>query len=586
MNLSKADLYAYGLTTPILESLELVSFDDDIELLEGKSSSPPKNHQKSQESNVDDFTRFNGKRVERGLLPITEEEFDNLLEKLSIESISGSESESESEDEDESGSEHSLYQRFKETQITDNSPSDTSTNYLNTKSPYLFLKSLLIPEDKNLAIYKSLFTQKELQTNPIQAMNLWNHNQLIEGKSALLMIGGGHFAGAIVSHKPKNMKGNVINHKVSLQEQQVNLLDSKTFHRYTTRRKQGGSQNASDNARGKANSAGSTIRRYNEQALVQEVRELLQSWSCHLNDCHSVFIRANGASNRKILVGYEGGPLKNNDIRIKTFPFSTRRATTSELKRAWVNLSHLSIENAAKSDITAKKKLLQQQENLKRSQQQTNKPGPQQQLSVSDKNTLELINLMKKSKAPMLINFVKKNKISPNTELTPHENHKQTPTLLHYASSQGLAHMVQILLVNLKADPTIQNDAGRVPAELSLNTNVKNMFQICRHKIGEDQFDWNKAKVGDAKTKEQIDHETQLENDRIHKEKQHLIQQELNKKTEMEIKKPSFSSHGTLSGNNPSLVSNLSGLNDDQKKRLMREQRARAAEERLKKVSK
>ena len=41
------------------------------------------------------------------------------------------------------------------------------------------------------------------------------------------MIGGGHFAGAIVSHMKKNTRGNAPSSKESLQEQAVDVVVSK-----------------------------------------------------------------------------------------------------------------------------------------------------------------------------------------------------------------------------------------------------------------------------------------------------------------------------------------------------------------------
>jgi len=98
---------------------------------------------------------------------------------------------------------------------------------------------------------------------------------------AIFMVGGGHFAGMIVSLVPKYVK------QSGRLEKEVIILESKTFHRYTSklccycqtsvlivrgvaRRKQGGSQSINDQAKSKAKSAGAQIRRYNEQAL-QEV---------------------------------------------------------------------------------------------------------------------------------------------------------------------------------------------------------------------------------------------------------------------------------------------------------------------------
>ena len=74
----------------------------------------------------------------------------------------------------------------------------------------------------------------------------------------------------------------------------------KTFHRYTTRRKQGGAQSSNDKSKGKANSAGAGIRRYNEQALDEEIQELLKDWKSFILNSSRVFIRAPVNSKAKL----------------------------------------------------------------------------------------------------------------------------------------------------------------------------------------------------------------------------------------------------------------------------------------------
>ena len=71
---------------------------------------------------------------------------------------------------------------------------------------------------------------------------------------AVLMLGGGHFAGAVFRGK--------------------DALVHKTFHAYTVRAKQGGSQNSADNKSGGSHpkSAGASLRRYNEMALMQHIQ--------------------------------------------------------------------------------------------------------------------------------------------------------------------------------------------------------------------------------------------------------------------------------------------------------------------------
>ena len=270
--------------------------------------------------------------------------------------------------------------------------------------------------------------------------------------------------------------------KESIQEQAVDIIQSKTFHRYTTRRKQGGSQSASDNARGKANSAGSSIRRYNEQALIQEVKSY-----CTIGRISSQSVLPSTyvqMVHRTENLGRRGVSHSNQRSKTKGFPFTTRRATTSELKRAWVELTHLHVVDMPK--VEKKKETPKKIEKLP----SHHRHHPQTHYPLTSL-------LFEKTKAPKLINFVKQNSIDVNEFRL---DYTHTPTLLHYAAANGLGHMVQVLLVNLKANPIVYNAAGRTPAEVA-DTSARKVFQIVRHKLGEEYCDWNAAKVAPPKAK-------------------------------------------------------------------------------------
>lgn len=588
-SLTKDDLYIFSLADDLVKDFKLLQFDESAAVVEvGDQSSsvapnpasgdivdPKAETEKSKDYYKSDLHRLNLKRQVNSLPPLTADEFDKLIETQSLESISGSE-DSESEDEEED----KLITIFEQLSTKD-TEEEQNVSHMNTNSPFILFQSPKVEQGRALGFYKALFSKKVLESGSmIDELKQISAEPKRLGLSVLLMIGGGHFAGAVISHTPKNVKGLTLNHKTSKQEQQVNVLQSKTFHRYTTRRKQGGSQSASDNAKGKANSAGSSIRRYNEQALQQEVRELLASWKEYLDKADFVFIRANAVSNRRALVGYEGAPLAADDKRIRNFPFTTRRATLSELKRAWVQLTYVQVVELPKAKKVHETKI----SNL-RSQKTTPSPAPE--LSESDRHTKEIIALLKKLRAPQLISYMKKNGLSVNFEFTPSKQHSYAPTPLHFASSQGLHHMVQVLLVNLKADPTILNAPGKTAAQISSNTTVKNTFQVARNTLGEDFADWNVAKVGPPKTKEEVAKEEQEQRAEREAENRRLIEEEKAKKTELELKKPTFSQKGVL-GNGSKVQTRLpetSELTDQQKARLMREQRARAAEARMKMLS-
>lgn len=597
------DLYTYDIPKQTLDLLELMVFDSWMAEVpvaqESKENHPPKEKEndknRCQKCNIlligsdaerrnhykGDFHRYNLKRGTEGLPPLSEEEFENILEQGSMESISGSDSDSDYDSQFEKSKSPTPKLTDMVEKLGLDNMETSSVSHLNTRSPYIYFKSHQLPQDKVYAVYKALFSDKDLTEDPKEALKRWSSPPYKNGKSALLMIGGGHFAGAIVSHTRKNVHGNAPNSKISKEEQAVELLANKSFHRYTTRRKQGGSQSASDNARGKANSAGSSIRRYNEQALIQEVRALLTSWRGMLQECDNIFIRANGASTRGILVGYEGAPLKSSDPRIHSFPFTTKRATTSELKNAWAKLTTISIQDVPKSDERSRQRLQQQLDSLSKSTTKTTKVREEESKEVQSTN--EIISLLKRSKAPLLISYLKKNSILPNFELEPKANFKHYPTPLHYASAHGYTHMIQVLLVTLKADPTIVNEFGKNPADLSANASTRRAFQIARNSLGESYCDWKNASVGSPMSREDVAKEEAAEEMKQKTEKRQLIEESLAKKTELEMKKPSIQSNGTVGGSKIlTAAADLNALTPEQKMRVMREQRARAAEARLK----
>lgn len=562
------DTYIYDLSDEFIDSLKLLSFDlDTFETVQQNSEPSVQLPKVTKDVNYykSDLHRYNLKRAQNNLPLIDEDEFERLIETQSIDSISGSESESESDsvsDETDDEQEQKIKSLIKQLETVSTSEDLPSASHMNTKSPFILFDTESVTNEKAVGIYKAIFPENALK-DPVGYLNRARGQR--DSTSAIFMIGGGHFAGAIISHERNELKST--NSKDSLKIQQVNVLASKTFHRYTTRRKQGGSQGASDNSRGKAISAGSSIRRYNEKALALEVRELLAQWSTYLRECSAIYIRANGPTNKKVMVGYEGSPFDANDKRIRKLPFSTQRASLSELKRSWVELTHYKIVELPRVE-TAKEQYATKgvQETASDLHQKKGKENNEEQ---RDKQKEEIINILRKQKAPKLLRWIKDNHIDLDSYLVDSSTYAQAPTLLHYASANGLSHMVQVLLINLKASPLIKNKAGRYPAELA-DQNAKRAFQIARHKLGESHCDWDKAKVPTAKSKEEFEEE-----DRVKDEAEKLAKQNLLKAA---APKDNTGSPGLKLRQH-----GLTGLNNEQRLKIMREQRARAAEARLKK---
>lgn len=463
-----------------------------------------------------------------------------------------------------------------ENNMTDNS---YSLGYLNTRSPKIYLKSDLLPKSEVFGIYKSLFSKTSIE-KPIEEICKWNIDVDASLEiSAIFMVGGGHFAGAIVSHQRNNIKGNIKSNDLSIQEQAVRFIEQKTFHRYTTRRKQGGSQSAMDNAKGKANSAGSTLRRYNEAALRTDITELLKEWEPYLIKSQNIFVRANSVHDKKIFT--DSGLIKPESLN--SFSFTTGRPTINELKKAWSNLTYLTIdqkptpiENKDNSELLKKST----QQNLTKKQSKV-------ELTREETQTNELISLVKRARAPLLISYLHKNKLDVNFKLQPESQYTSTPTLLHYASQNNIKQMVIILLTNLKADPCIKNSFGKTPFDLAKIDTTRYAFQIARFNLGEDFCDWEISHIDEPLSRGQVEEIKQREEEKKNQEIELSIKKELQavKEREKEDLEKKRGKGRTLEPIILGEQQNLNSLTDDMKKRLMREQRARAAEARLQKLS-
>jgi len=231
-----------------------------------------------------DWHRCNVKRKVAKKAPLTETQFEKMMEEAELSSISGSDSEEE----------------------------EDSSMLLNVKAPLIEFH-LNHHMGKYATIWKTLLIKNPRENATVEEV-INRVPQLFQSqfKWVILMCSGGHFAGVCFD------KSKVVVHK--------------TIHRYTVRRKQGGSQAAKDATGKKPKSAGASIRRYNEAMLQQEIRELLVEWGTHLKEAQFIFVQA-PSLNKQIFFGYEGSPFIKGDQRLRKIPFSTRRPTFSEVKR-------------------------------------------------------------------------------------------------------------------------------------------------------------------------------------------------------------------------------------------------------------
>ncbi|KAF7927443.1 uncharacterized protein EAE97_010118 [Botrytis byssoidea] len=589
-----------------------------------------------QKSHVrSDFHNYNLKQKIRGAKAVTEIEFEKLVGDLD-ESLSGSDSSDTEEDEEDGGRKETTLSSLLKKQAViastsnefDDNPGLRKRTRGSGKAPMIWFTTPTMPKDTYLGIYRAIFTNEELEKETpmheiVQRKQLSPKPQIkvpvnsegvplpecYKGPHVFMcMIGGGHFAAMVVSLAPKQVKNPQATTGPLTKEAVV--LAHKTFHRYTTRRKQGGAQSANDSAKGAAHSAGSSLRRYNEQALQDEVRQLLTSWKGMIDTSELLFIRATGTTNRRTLFGpYDDQVLKQNDPRIRGFPFSTKRATQNELMRSFVELTRVKILEVDEEALAAKRAaILSAQQSLaaKKEAAAASKPQPKKLTEEEETallHTSQLQSLIRRSKLPALLSYLQTNSVSPNFQFQPEEQNYHAPTALHLAASLNSRLLVEGLLLKGNADPTIKNGDGKTAFELCGERSTRDAFRVCRYELPSPKgYTWENSNVPsglsreeagkrDAREKEE-EKKKKMEEKRIDDER--LAKEEEERERERNLKGGGkFSSRGgkgkivgagVQASGQEKRDQEMRDMTPEMKMRVERERRARAAEERMKRL--
>jgi hypothetical protein len=587
-----------------------------------------------------DLHGYNMKQKMRGQKAVNEAQFERLMGQLD-ESISGSDTSDSDEEDDDLGSgkqkDTTLSALLKrQAKVTNGDAEDVPINRRKKgagKPPLIWFDSEKLPKNTTLGVYRAILPADEEDGESTLVKSIQNKqlaakpppkslakkesddeggvplpaSMITKDTSAsgphyfLCMIGGGHFAGMIVSLTPKLTK------RSGIEDRTATVIAHKTFHRYTTRRKQGGSQSANDNSKGNAHSAGATIRRYNEGALEQEVRDLLTEWKPLIDSSELLFVRASGTTSRRTLFGpYDGQVLSVKDTRLRGFPFNTRRATQSELMRAFVELTKVKIRTVDEAALAreAEEAATAATKAQARAQAQADKPitpkAPKLTKAEEEAtlHTTQIQALIRRSKAPGLVSYIQSNNLSPDFRFFPTEQNHHAPTPLHLAASSNSPPCVSALLNKTGSDPTITNGDSKPPFDLAGDRATRDAFRLARSIIGESKWSWNAANVPAALSQSEVEARTAREREEKSAEEaaeKQRHQQEVEKLRKADADKvdqnreKKFGAGRTLV-QKPALTAqerrmeDARGMTDEMRMKLERERRARAAEERIRKM--
>ncbi|KAJ8522738.1 hypothetical protein ONZ45_g717 [Pleurotus djamor] len=568
-----------------------------------------------------DWHRYNVKLRINGAQQVLEKDFAQLVDTLE-DSLSGSESSSEGS-ESESDAVNTLVQKSRRT-IRSPSPSTQPS------APVTAITWFHSPPSTQIGVYRSIFTRPNESTSYLSELKAMQV-PLEEGRTwAMFMVAGGHFAGAIVRvsmpAQDEEDEADIKRKKHKKPKPETEVLRHKTFHRYTTRRKQGGSQSVNDNAKGPAKSAGALLRRYGEQALQDDIRNLLGDWAEEVHACERIWIRAS-TSNRKIFMDYDGSVLTKTDERMRTFPFPTRRPTQSEITRCLAELTRVKVTHLTEE-------ALREQDEAYLASLPKPKPVPVVKQEVvpekPKKAVLSKEEEIYREKWLRLLEMIIKGRLEPLKAFWEREGEslgginasipewagEKRRTLLQVGAHAGQAEVVKWLLEEANADPTIDmgelddeedgrhSDASDVPSarkkgskrtayDLARSTAVREVFRRCAGEYP-DKWDWlGAAHVPSALSKQMEDERDEKKKVRRKGLKERVKEREAKQNQgrsaspEVVEMPPKVSPAQPIDGpqrlgGSSGATQGIAGLSPEMRAKVERERRARAAEARLK----
>eukprot|EP01038_Epipyxis_sp_PR26KG_P005918 gene5918-8163_t len=339
------------------------------------------------------------------------------------------------------------------------------------------------------------------------------------------------------------------------------LLDDahKVLRRYTVRAKAGGGQSSHDKKSGKARSAGAMLRRYGEQALNEDIQDLLNQWSELIGNSSQILISAPKTMRS---VFFEDTCVKKDDNRIIYVSFPIEKPTLEEVKKVHSKCCSITFSKIELAQDTVSEM------NVKENAQIKLNSSPDVDFSTLDHNSL----LSPSSQAIVDIDSLTRSiEIESNQELYPYliehplsqqlieacltGNDKQTALLvqqlreifpdrsnkaivnmpdsltelrtpLHIASLKGMEKTV-FLLLQLGANPSKMDIYGRKPYLLAKDKETRDAFRRYRGIAGESIWNWNSCGVGSALTEDIIKQQKQKEKDKKKRSQQKKKEQKV-----------------------------------------------------------
>lgn len=311
---------------------------------------------------------------------------------------------------------------------------------------------------------------------------------------------------------------------------QMKCIVHTTSTRYTTRKGQGGAQSSNDNAKGKAKSIGSQLRRAGEEQLRKDVYACLKDWynAGYIAKCEIIFLSVSKSlqkgfwedvdqlipSNKVHSDGFKNIFYKKSK-HVVNIPLDTGRPSyegccaihdvLTTLYIDTINIAELNIQNNQnKNSMDNKAKnteeynekikldtIVEQADGKKNEKNIDIIPFTVIHSAVEDGNVDQLSSLLSKEE------YVDCVDVRAGPDL-------MTPLHIAAASSHpSSAKCIRLLLLEGHANPGILDGRNRPPYFLAVTEISRNAFRTARARIP-DAWDWDSCKIGPALTEEDL----------------------------------------------------------------------------------
>lgn len=374
----------------------------------------------------------------------------------------------------------------------------------------LKLPSVMVPpadeEDENRYEYNS--TNRRSPMNKLyelcRNLNAPLANKDCKNMVLVLTLQSGRFAAAIFH------KGDCVKHTTST--------------RYTMRKGQGGAQSSNDNAKGKAKSMGSQLRRQGEIQLRNDVANAMREWKGLLSKCSFFFLSVSKTLQKGFwddiekIIGredIENINFNKKSPKVISIPLDVGRPSHEGCCAIYEILTTCYLQRIDMQILDQKEEALEKFQSL----EDTNKVG-KAKTSEKEKSSLPKDKVIKKNIIELSQMHLSAEKadvkalqtllsIEAEVDLIDVRAGDDEMTPLHYAAAakdaSAASACVHLLLVEGHANPCITDARNRPPYFLASSELVRNSFRKARFEIGENVWNWDEnAKVGPALSEDEM----------------------------------------------------------------------------------